>query len=102
MVLGGQNQNFTEVVLYISALTGCSVLDLKNVLRNVLRITYIYLYPPPFTPSGWVVLGLLSRNRSTKFDVLSACDRNGVQKMSIKLHIMTGHFLTHECEPKVE
>ena len=52
--LGGQNQNFTEVVLYISALTGCSVHDLKNVLRNVLRITYIYLYPPPLPlVGGW-------------------------------------------------
>ena len=54
VVLGGQNQNFTEVVLYISALTGCSVHDLKNVLRNVLRITYIYLYPPPLPlVGGW-------------------------------------------------
>ena len=43
VVLGGQNQNLREVALYISALTGCSVHDLRNVLWYVLRITYIYL-----------------------------------------------------------
>ena len=43
VVLGGQNQNLREVALLISALTGCSLHDLHNVLWNILRITYIYL-----------------------------------------------------------